>query len=119
VKIGLTSADRALNIIDPATKYCLGAPSISAVFAEMGGKQCHCFLAGSIERFSNWYSLTYFIEGGFFLRKKPLSLLASVYSYWRTALEVLQNYTADLYLLASGHLLPPAVAPCKRQVIRV
>jgi hypothetical protein len=36
------------SAIDPATKYCLGAPSISAVFAEMGGKQCHCFLAGSI-----------------------------------------------------------------------
>jgi hypothetical protein len=41
-----------------------------------------------LERFSNWYSLTYFIEGDFFLRKKPLSLLASVYSYWRTALVV-------------------------------
>ena len=42
-----------------------------------------------LERFSNWYSLTYFIEGDFFLRKKPLSLLASVYSYWRTALVVI------------------------------
>ena len=34
--------------IDQVTKYCQGAPSISASFAEMGGKQCHCFLAGSI-----------------------------------------------------------------------
>jgi hypothetical protein len=36
------------RLIDPATKYCLGAPSISASFAEMGGKRCHDFLAGSI-----------------------------------------------------------------------
>jgi hypothetical protein len=34
--------------IDSATKYCQGAPSISAFFAEMGGNRCHCFLAGSI-----------------------------------------------------------------------
>jgi hypothetical protein len=46
-----------------------------------------------LERFSNWYSLTYFIEGDFFLRKKPLSLLASVYSYWRTALLIRQFNT--------------------------
>jgi hypothetical protein len=36
--------------IDSATKYCQGAPSISAFFAEMGGNRCHCFLAGSISR---------------------------------------------------------------------
>jgi hypothetical protein len=26
------------------------------------------------------------VQGGFFLRKKPSSFVASVYSYWRTAL---------------------------------
>jgi hypothetical protein len=40
----------------------------------------------ALERFSNWYSLTHYIEGNFFLRKKLLSLLTSVYSYWRTVL---------------------------------
>ena len=50
--------------------------------------QMHLKDVGALERFSNWYSLTHFIEGDFFLRKKPLSLLASVYSYWRTALAI-------------------------------
>jgi hypothetical protein len=36
--------------VDPAIKYCVGAPSISALFAEMGGKQSHFLLAGSIVR---------------------------------------------------------------------
>jgi hypothetical protein len=42
-----TAPDRT---IDSATKYCQGAPSISAFFAEMGGNRCHCFLAGSIKQ---------------------------------------------------------------------
>jgi hypothetical protein len=50
---------------------------------------------GELERFSNWYSLTHFIEGDFFLRKKPLSLLASVYSYWRTALKKNKRGSGD------------------------
>jgi hypothetical protein len=38
-------SDRAdgLQIIDSATKYCEGAPSISAFFAEMGGKAISLF----------------------------------------------------------------------------
>src|ERR1017187_9340991 len=39
-----------------------------------------------LERFSNTYVLTDSIEGGFFLRKKPLSCVVSVYSIWRTAI---------------------------------
>jgi hypothetical protein len=38
-----------------------------------------------IERFSNSYALTGLIGSGFSLRKKPLSIIASIYSYWRTA----------------------------------
>jgi hypothetical protein len=30
--------------IDPATKYCVGAPSIPAFFAGMGGKEFTVFL---------------------------------------------------------------------------
>src|ERR1035438_7218953 len=40
-----------------------------------------------LERFSNSYVLTDSIEGGFFLRKKPLCGVVSVYSNWRTAIE--------------------------------
>src|ERR1035438_7624605 len=39
-----------------------------------------------LERFSNTYVLTDSIEGGFFLRKKPLCGVVSVYSNWRTAI---------------------------------
>ena len=41
---------------------------------------------GVLERFSNTYVLTDSIEGGFFLRKKPLCGVVSVYSNWRTAI---------------------------------
>jgi hypothetical protein len=54
----------------------------------------HCFdfkRRRRLERFSNWYSLTCILEGGFFLRKKPLGILVSVYSYWRTALLIRQE----------------------------
>jgi len=40
----------------------------------------------ALERFSNTYVLTGFIDGGFFLRKKPLCGVVSVYSNWRTAI---------------------------------
>ena len=40
----------------------------------------------TLERFSNTYVLTDSIEGGFFLRKKPLCGVVSVYSNWRTAI---------------------------------
>ncbi len=39
-----------------------------------------------LDLFSNTYVLTDSIEGGFFLRKKPLCGVVSVYSYWRTAI---------------------------------
>ena len=39
-----------------------------------------------LERFSNTYVLTDSIEGGFFLRKKPLCGVVSVYSNWRIAI---------------------------------
>ena len=45
----LNKLSRRENAIDPATKYCAGAPSIPAFFAGMDGRQCHSFLAGSIE----------------------------------------------------------------------
>jgi hypothetical protein len=41
---GLDEADWVPLTIDPATKYCLGAPSIPAFFAGMGGKECRSFL---------------------------------------------------------------------------
>jgi hypothetical protein len=40
----------------------------------------------SLERFSNTYVQTSFVECGFFLRKKPLDGMVSVYSNWRTAI---------------------------------
>jgi hypothetical protein len=43
-----------------------GAPSISAFFAEMDGKQCHCFLAGSIEHFFRLCTAIGVIRDGFF-----------------------------------------------------
>jgi hypothetical protein len=53
--------ERFLLAIDPANQCCQGAPSISALFAEMGGKRCHSFLAESLEQ----------IQRGFFIKKKP------------------------------------------------
>jgi hypothetical protein len=44
-----------------------------------------------LERFSNTYVLTDSIEGGFFLRKKPLCGVVSVYSNWRTAITSIRN----------------------------
>ena len=41
---------------------------------------------GALERFSNTRALTSGVQGGFFLRKKPLERVASVYSNWRTAI---------------------------------
>ena len=35
--------DQGSGTIDPATKYCQGAPSISAFFAEMGGNTMPLF----------------------------------------------------------------------------
>jgi hypothetical protein len=40
----------------------------------------------ALERFSKTFVLTGFIDGGFFLRKKPLCGVVSVYSNWRTAI---------------------------------
>jgi hypothetical protein len=42
--------------------------------------------ACGLERFSNPYVFTGFVEGGFFLRKKPLCGMVPVYSNWRTAI---------------------------------
>jgi hypothetical protein len=39
-----------------------------------------------LERFSNLQILTSFVEGGFFLKKKPLGGVVPVYINWRTAL---------------------------------
>jgi hypothetical protein len=39
-----------------------------------------------LERFSNSYALGNIVGGGFSLRKGPLGFLASVHSYWKTAL---------------------------------
>jgi hypothetical protein len=44
-----------------------------------------------LERFSNTYVLTDSIEGGFFLRKKPLCGVVSVYSNWRTAIAAIKG----------------------------
>jgi hypothetical protein len=44
-----------------------------------------------LERFSNTYVPTDSIEGGFFLRKKPLSGVVSVYRNWRTAIAAIKG----------------------------
>jgi hypothetical protein len=53
-----------MNAIDPATRYCVGAPSIPAFFAGMGGKEYHSFLAGSIN--------TAFVDGRLRREQGPL-----------------------------------------------
>jgi cytochrome c peroxidase len=50
-----------------------------------------------LERFSNSYALTRSVEGGFFLRKKPLSGMVSVYSNRRTAIAGAARATSDSY----------------------
>jgi hypothetical protein len=42
--------------------------------------------AAQLERFSNSCALSGSVQGGFFLRKKPLDIVPSVYSSWRTAI---------------------------------
>jgi hypothetical protein len=42
--------------------------------------------AEDIERFSNSCAPASLVKGGFFLRKKPLSIALPGYSYWRIAL---------------------------------
>src|ERR1035437_5313181 len=54
-----------------------------------------------LERFSNTYVLTDSIEGGFFLRKKPLCGVVSVYSNWRTAI-VRIDYFSMTWTLGDG-----------------
>ena len=53
----------------------------------------------TLERFSNTYVLTDSIEGGFFLRKKPLCGAVSVYSNWRTAIAARSAKLLGLVLL--------------------
>jgi hypothetical protein len=58
-----------------------------------------------LERFSNTYVHTDSIEGGFFLRKKPLCGVVSVYSNWRTAIARIFIFLC-LILLVSGARQP-------------
>jgi hypothetical protein len=44
-----------------------------------------------LERFSNLRALSRHVQGGFFLRKKPLGILPSVYSNWRTAIGIVSE----------------------------
>lgn len=60
--------------------------------SEISGQESQIGTRGSVrrgglllERFSNTCALSSYVQGGFFLRKKPLERMASVYSNWRTA----------------------------------
>ena len=53
-----------------------------------------------LERFSNSGALSGSVQGDFFLRKKPLGIVISVYSNWRTAVRCAPRYSILLLFMA-------------------
>jgi hypothetical protein len=51
-----------------------------ARYGSAAGNCSACFIMASLEHFRNAYRLLNVLEGGFSLRKKPLSITASVYT---------------------------------------